>query len=342
MAKKIFVRGPNWIGDVVMATPVLRSLRRQFPQAQIHLGLRPYAVPIIEGFSEVDHIHSLPSGGVKGVLQTAKILRAFDFDLAILLTNSFGSALEARLGGIKRRRGYVGDGRSLLLTEPQKPLLDGKKRLPMPMAQFYFRLIEGLGCKMEAGESVYTLPVLQGDKDWVADWWSRHGGLPSGPLIGLNPGAKFGASKLWPSHRFAEAGDRMVEEWGGTLVLLGGPGEEELLAEIAALMKNPCINSLDELIPLAPLRAMIQSLACLLTTDTGPRAIAQALGVPSVVLMGPTHPGWTDLNNEKSVIVRHDVPCGPCHKKICDLDHRCMTEIEVDEVVVAVRTVMAQ
>ncbi|MFT7620568.1 MAG: heptosyltransferase-2 [Planctomycetota bacterium] len=331
MVKRIFVRGPNWVGDVVMATPILESLRDRFPGAEIHLGLRPYALPLMIGHPAVDAVHPLPGRGLGGIRQNARFLRSKQYDLAILLTNSFGSALEAFLARIPRRRGYVGDGRRLLLTEAVKPLMDDGARLPVPMAKFYFRVIEGLGCVL--GEAPYTLTISTADQEFVDQWLAKRAvRSDSGPIVGLNPGAKFGASKLWAADRFAALGDRLVREKGATVILLGGPGEENLLNQIAQKMNEDCLNSAEEIIPLSPLKAMVDRLDLLVTNDTGPRSIAQAQGTPAVVLMGPTHPGWTDLHNDQSVILRHDVICGPCHKKICDLDHRCMTMIEVDHV----------
>ncbi len=321
--QRIFVRGPNWLGDVVMATPVLRSLRQHFPQAEVQLGLRPYALPLLEGTGLVDELVPLDDHGLKGIWRTSRMLRERKCDLGILLTNSFGSALTLAVAGIPRRQGYRGEGRSFLLTDPVEPLMEKGRRKPVPMAQFYGRIVEGLGCSLD--DMRYELPVTAADQRWVDDWSKHHGLDPAEPWMALNPGAKFGSSKLWPAEHFAHLGDALHRDFHARLILLGGPGEEALLDSIEARMGAPCINTARNVIPLGPLRALMPRLALLVTTDTGPRAMAQAADLPHVVLMGPTHPGWTDLNNDKAAILRLDVDCGPCHRKICPLDHRCMT-----------------
>ena len=101
-------------------------------------------------------------------------------------------------------------------------------------------------------------------------------------------------------------------------------------------MRAPCVTSVGRVLGLGPLKALIRRLELLVTTDTGPRAIARAFGVPTVVLMGPTDPRWTAGDEATDVVIRHDVPCGPCHLPRCPTDHRCMTMISTDEVVAAV------
>lgn len=334
MPAHIYVRGPNWLGDVVMATPVLRALRRRFPESRIALGLRAYARPLLAGSPLVDDLIEVPlGGGLAARLAHLKDLRAARFDLGILLTNSFGSALDLALARVPRRRGYQGDGRGLLLNEGIAPLREGRRRQPIAMTLYYQRLVEGLGCELDDG--AYELPVAAADEAEASAFLARQGVTDDEILVGLNPGAKFGSSKLWLPDRFAALADRLGAQ-GARPVLLGGPGEEELLRSITRASTAPIVGGADDILPLGPLKALIRRLAVLVTTDTGPRAIAQAFAVPTVVLMGPTHPGWTDWNNQRARIIRRDVACGPCHKKVCDLDHRCMVGIEVDEVLRAV------
>ncbi len=331
MPDRIYVRGPNWLGDVVMATPVLRSLRRRFPDARIALGLRRYAMPLLEGSPLVDELIEVPARGWAARFRQARELRDRGFDLGILLTNSFGSALELFLARIPRRRGLVGDGRRLLLSEPVLPELAEGRRVPVPMTLFYLRVVAGLGVELD--DPRYELPVSQADEAAAADFLESQRIGAGETLVGLNPGAKFGSSKLWLPERFAALADRLVAA-GLRPILLGGPGEEGLLAEIAGLAASPPAGA-GVVLPLGPLKALIRRLALLVTTDTGPRAMAQAFSVPTVVLMGPTHPGWTDLNNERARVLRVEVPCGPCHEKVCHLDHACMTGIGVDGVMEA-------
>jgi heptosyltransferase-2 len=88
-------------------------------------------------------------------------------------------------------------------------------------------------------------------------------------------------------------------------------------------------------VPLDVLKPLVRRAAAMVTPDSGPRHVAVAFGVPTVVLMGPTDPGYTGRNLQRTTILRHDVECGPCHLPVCPLDHRCMTLITVDEVLAA-------
>ena len=315
-----------------MATPALRGLRAVFPEAEITLGLKPYVAPLLEGWAPIDRLMLLPAKGLARV--TA--MRREGFDLAVLLTNSFGSAIESRLAGIGRRLGYRGDGRAWLLTDrPRRPRDAAGGYRPTPMVRLYLDLVATLG---EVGDDEhYELPVSDPDEAHVRAWLEAQGWCEGQPLIGLNPGARFGASKLWRADRFAAVGQALEERSGARCVVLAGPGEEPLRDAISQAMGRPPLGAGAELLPLGPLKALIRRLALLVTTDSGPRAIAQAFDVPSVVVMGPTHPGWTDAQRAHSVIVRHDVPCGPCHLPRCPTDHACMERITVSEVLQAVQ-----
>ncbi|MEZ6194424.1 MAG: lipopolysaccharide heptosyltransferase II [Planctomycetota bacterium] len=343
--RRILVRCPNWVGDVVMATPAIRALRLAHPEARIDLAIKRYAAPVLAGWSRIDGIVELGpelGRGMRRVLRTARLYRAGDYDAILLLTNSLGTALEARLAGIPRRVGYAGEGRSPLLTErlPRGPKTRFGYREPEPMVDFYLRAAERLGAR--ADDLRYELEARPEDEAFARAWLERHD-LGDRPLIGLNPGAKFGSSKLWSPERFAAAADALVHETGGVAVVLGGPGEEPLLADIAGRMKERVVDSGRDLVPLGPLKALLPHLALLVTTDTGTRAMAQALGVPTVVVMGATHPGWTARNLERSRVLIHDVPCGPCHLKTCPQPtHRCMDLISVPEVIAAARGLLAR
>jgi len=165
---------------------------------------------------------------------------------------------------------------------------------------------------------------------------------PKKPLAALNPGAKFGSSKMWDPARFAEIGDRLVRERGLQVAILCAPDETAIARSIAGRMRERVFSTGEHVIPIPALRAFVERLSLLVTTDTGTRHLAVGLGVPSVVVMGSTHPGWTDWLMDRSRVVRHDVPCGPCHLKTCPLDHACMTLVGVDEVWEAVEAVLGR
>ena len=336
--ERVLVRLPNWVGDVVMATPALRALRRALPGARIAVALKDYVVPVISGATDVDLVIPIGSRGEKlprGAWSLARRLRAERFDAAILLTNSLTSAIPVCLARIPYRVGYSGDWRRPLLSERIDPRRgpDGA-RLPIPMTRFYLELLEHVGIPAAGPE--YELPVAAADRTAARRLLVGLGWDPKRPLAAINPGARFGSSKLWLPDRFAEVARRLVRDRDFQVVILCGPGEEEIAGQIARDAGEGVLDTSRSPAPLDVLRGLLDQVQLVVTTDTGPRHMATALGRPTVVIMGSTHPEWTAWNLERSRVLRHDVPCGPCHLRSCPTDHRCMTLVTVDEVLAAV------
>ncbi len=336
--RNILVRAPNWVGDLVMATGSFRDLRKNFPRARIAILLPPSRVPILEGAEYYDRLIPDPGSSPAAILKlSGKLLRG-NFDIALIYPNSFRTALVPFLGGIQERIGFCGDFiRCLLLTrivgEPDpswRPARPGPRLFPFPMAHRYSMLLEAIGAV-----SLDTRPSLQVSRNCEdrADRLRREMGIgPGEKLIGINPGASFGSSKLWPVDRFARLADLLSDRTGQRILILVGPGEEGIGRQIERGMREKPINTAGRPLDLDILKPFVRDLSLLVTTDTGTRHYAVAFQVPVVVVMGPTHPGFTAANLEETEVVRRDVPCGPCHLKTCPTDHRCMMLLEPEEV----------
>lgn len=335
--ERILVRLPNWVGDVVMATPALRALRRAFPGAWIAGALKGYVAPVLAGTSLLDEIIVLGENeerGPQGIWRVSRRLRARRFDAALLLTNSLTTALPPFLAGIRRRIGFTGDCRKPLLTHRRSPDRAGSRRRPVPMPAYYQQLLDLIG--VPPAGLAYELPLRDQDRKEAERALGELGWDPRRPLVALNPGARFGSSKLWFPERMAAVARALRDRRGWQPLVLCGPGEEELVAEICAQAGTGVLDGSRVRVDLTTLRGVLAQAALLVTTDTGPRHMAVALGCPTVVIMGPTHPGWTACNLERTLVLRHDVPCGPCHLKTCPLDHACMDRVTVEEVLAAV------
>lgn len=334
---RVLVRIPNWVGDVVMATPALRALRRACPGARITAMGRSYVIPLLSGSPLVDDLWPIERRDERlwgGCLPLARRIRSARFDAAILLANSFTSALPVALGRVPLRAGYGGGGRSLLINAPAKDdLIRRGVRRPKPMPLFYQGVLDAAG--IPSAGPAYELPPEPGDETQAERLVEQLSARSKGrPLVGLNPGARFGSSKLWDPVRFGELARRLSRA-GFAVLLITGPGEEDLARAVRqAAGEGLAVPS--GVVPLPVLRALARRLCVLVTNDTGPRHIAVAAGCPVVALVGPTFPEWTAWNLERSRVIRHAVPCGPCHLKTCPLDHACMDLITVDEVEAAV------
>jgi heptosyltransferase-2 len=324
-----------------MATSSFADARRAFPGARISILLKPGRERILEGSTDHDRIIHDPGGNGPGRLWAlARALRKERFDMAIVLPTSFRSALVPFLAGIPRRFGYGLNGRSLLLTDVLRPEMEGARRRPVPMPIFYSRVCELAG--IPAGDGRPRLSVTPACEERARAVRESLEIREGEPVIGLNPGASFGSSKLWPSEHFARLADLLTRRYGSRTMILVGPGEERIAEEIISRAETRPIYDPAVKIGLDVLKPVVRDLKLLVTTDTGPRHYAVAFGTPVVCVMGSTDPRYTALNLERTEVVRHDVPCGPCHLKTCPIDHRCMVGIGPEEVVERVEALHAR
>lgn len=338
--QRILVVQPNWVGDAVMATPTLRALRERFGDAHIAYLMRRYVKPLYTGMPWADQLITYRTGRTrakagKGMFDLAMRLRAGNFDTAILLTNSFKTALLCRMARIPRIVGYERDGRAFLLTDRLLAVKERGKFVPTPIVKYYLGIAHYLGSHHR--DLSLQLFVTDAEKREAATVLARAGldesierpattaGAP--PLVLLNPGAQYGAAKCWPAEYFAELADRLVEEHGARVLVSSAPRERAIVEAINRRTRHPAYDLGRFGLTLGALKEIIRRCDLVVSNDTGPRHIAAAFGVPVVTLFGPTHPEWTEtyFSRERKLAVK--VFCGPCQKKNCPLDHRCMARL---------------
>ncbi len=317
--ERVLVRAPNWIGDVVLSLPALRDLRRAFPAARLSVLARPWVAELYHAVPEVDEI--VPS---RGHLADARCLRG-RFDLAVLLPNSFATALVVRVAGVAERWGYATDGRALLLTRSCRVPDAARRR---SQVYYYRAMLEGLGLATDgvADASLACPPV------WAAEGAAQL--VDDGPWIGVNPGAAYGTAKRWLPERFAAAADQLARRLGAKVAIVGGAAERPIGEEIAALLQAPSRVLAGET-TLSGLLGVLSQLRLLLTNDSGPMHLAAALGTPLVAIFGSTDWRETAPVGRQAVVVREEVDCAPCLLRECPIDHRCMTRVSADRVVEA-------
>ncbi len=327
---------------MIAATAALRCMRANYPRAHIALLLKAYVRPVIAHAPWADEVVEVdPRGGLAGLLATAKRLRrAPPYDLALLLTQSFHSALLARLARAKRRVGHARDGRRLLLTDAVPWPGRGENPRLVPKVQVYSSLLEHLGCEGAADRrpEVFTAPEDEAQAEKLLAARGREAGRL---LLAIVPGAAYGASKLWPPARFAAVADALAASRGLQAAVLTGPGEEPIAAEIAQAMKSRPITFREGEVPFGALKAIVRRCALMICNDTGPRHLAIAYNIPVVVLMGPTSPVVTDSDYPRTKILRQDLPCAPCYLRRCPTDHRCMTLITPEMALSAAETLLS-
>jgi heptosyltransferase II len=325
---------PNWIGDVVMATPAIRAVRARFPQAHLAAVCRPYVSAVLDGAPWFDDVilhdktgpHDRRSFGVIGKL------RGVRFDAAVLFPNSFRSALLAWLGGCRRRIGFARYGRSMLLTDRLRPVTDAYGRItPAPIIDDYNRLVKPIG--IDAPGYRMELFTTPGDETAAHQIWAeaKLDRLPE--VIGFNSGGAFGAAKHWPVEYFAKLAQEFVDRRGSGVMILCGPNERDIARQIVNRANRAQVISLAERdVSVGLTKACVRRLDLLITTDSGPRHFAAAFDRPVVTLFGPTFIAWTETYYPKARNLQENVPCGPCQQRVCPLDHRCMRDLSVAKV----------
>lgn len=338
---KVAVFLPNWVGDLVMATPTLRALRRKFRGNTKIVGIvRPYLKGLLKGTSWLDELWDfLPGGGAPSVRFWALVsrIRQERFDLGLLLPNSLRTAVLAALGGIRHRVGYARDGRSWLLTHPVPPERQARRIRPVPMVEYYLRLAEAVGCPKESFHlELATTPEEERSADQV---WQRFGwSLEQRPVI-LNCSGAFGVAKLWPGEYFAQLAQRLVDDLGQQVLVFCGPQERDRARRIAQLSGRPNVFSMaDQPMDFGTAKAVLRRARIMVSTDSGPRHIAAAFGVPVVTLYGPLLPIWSQNPTQRGIdLMVQELECLGCGRSTCPFGHHaCMRRLSVDRVFEAV------
>jgi len=340
---RICVRAPNWVGDTVMATPALRALRQRFTGAHITVVARSSVAPVLRGapwFDDVIVYEAKARPPYREFLQCAGRLRKGDYQLGLVLPNSFSSALMFRLGGVKQRIGYARDGRSFLLTDAvPRPMTNGRFR-PTYMVDYYLALCERLG--VDTVERETQLPFSATDRLRADDIMKARGLEPERLLFLMHPGGAYGPSKHWPPARFSRLAELLQSQHGAQVAIIGGPDSDVISQEIVRGSSARNANLVGSEIDLHLLKCVVARSSLLVSTDSGPRHYGVALNVPTVCVMGPTHPGYSTSSRPNDHVVRLDVDCGPCQRKVCPRDHRCMEGITAEMVFGACSQALSQ
>jgi heptosyltransferase-2 len=336
---------PNWIGDVVMATPAIRAVRDAFPAAELVAVCKPYVADVLAGAPWFAHTVLADKRGPKSqrLFAVARDLRALQIDSALLFPNSLRTAILAKLGGCKRLVGFSRYARGWLLHTKLYAKTDARGRfVPSPAIDDYNRLAVALGThnpgyRME----LFTTPADNANAEAV---WQRFALHRYSRVVALNPGAAFGAAKHWGSDHFAQlARDLAQHERCGVLVLCG-PSERAIARQIAEASRSPHVYSLsDTALSLGLTKAIVRRADLLVTTDSGPRHFAAAFNRPVVSLFGPTHIEWTQTYFAREICLQKKLDCGPCQQRVCPLGHhRCMRELTPAEVFTAAVRLLAR
>lgn len=336
--KNIIVRMPNWLGDLIMATPVLADLRAYWPEATITAMCQSGLATVLKHDPNLDEVYGFkrPSGWIPHQQHWDIIekLRHGKYDLGVLLTNSFSSAWWFWMGNVKKRVGYAGNVRNLLLSKavPFPPKVESQH-----LVITYKMLLGSLNIPLS--QTAPRLYITPEERDAAADLLKRCGAIVGkDTIVGINPGAAYGTAKCWLPDRFHDVTRRLIEDPKIRVVYFGDSAGAPVVNEICKDLPEQVINMAGKT-NLRELMALVNSCSAFLTNDSGPMHMAAALGIPLLALFGSTSDVKTGPYGIGKVIHKH-VDCSPCYKRVCPIDFRCMKRIEVDEVYNELRKIL--
>jgi heptosyltransferase-2 len=331
---------PNWVGDVAMATPVLRAVRRHFgADARIVGIMQPYLADLLGGtdwLSEQWYFDPRSKQPETRRWALVQRIRRERLDMVVLLSNSFSTAVTAWLGGAKERVGYVRYGRRPLLTRKIHPQRAGGRIVAEPMVDYYLRLARAVGCGPESRR--LELATTEADERLAGEVWRKLGLRTDGRVITLNSSGAYGGAKLWPVEHFGRLARRVVDELDHDVLVMCGPKERQIARDVVSHSGSERVfSSADGPIGLGVAKACIRRGRLMVSTDSGPRHVAAALDKPVVTLFGPMPPIWTENPTQRAINLHLDLDCIGCHKRTCPLGHhRCMRDLSVETVFAAV------
>lgn len=326
---RTLVVAPSWIGDAVLSHPLLVRLKHLDPQGTIDVLAAPWVLPVYRRMPEVAQAIALPFGhGDLALAARRRFARRLPpHDRAVVLPNSFKSALIPWHAGIRVRTGYRGEMRYGLVNDMRS--LD-EAALPL-IVERYYALADPAGVPLARP---VPQPRLRVDAAARAATVAKYGADLSRPVAAFAPGAEYGPAKRWPPRHFAQLARTLVE--GGCAVwLMGSSKDAQITAEIQRLSGGACVDlagrtSLDEAIDLMSLASRV------VTNDSGLMHVAAALDRRTAAIFGSSSPAFTPPLSPNARVVSLRLSCSPCFARVCPLGHtHCLETLPPDEVLAA-------
>ena len=328
MTGKTIVYLPNWLGDMVMATPFLAALRKQSPERELWAIGQSKAMHLYDGLELFDRFIPNDSKDVVAFLDRVSMLRTMKFDQGIVLPHSFRAALLLFLGSVHERVGYSRNSRGFMLTRALK-----RPAELVATGEEYLRILDALGA--ERSSDAPSLKVTD-DEEQRFDQRYTHVGAD---YVAFIVGAQYGPSKRWPASHFSELADMIVSKYSKKVYIL--PGKHEM--DLARRVQDAVSSKEDvhvEVMDIAELKVCLSRACLVVSNDTGPRHIADALGRPTIAILGPMDARYTDYAARSTHRVFKEVACRPCNSKKCEKNHECMKGISAQEVFAKVEEIL--
>ena len=320
---KVLVVGPSWAGDMVMAQSLFKTLKNNHPDCQIDVLAPGWTFSLLDRMPEVLSSIEMPLGhGKLGIVQRIKLgkhLRSRNYDQAILLPNSWKSALTPFFANIPQRTGYIGECRWGLLNDIRR--LD-KKLLPMTVQRFVALAYP----QQSATTPEIPVPAFAINSANIAKISEQFTLESSERILALCPGAEYGPAKRWPAEYYAEIAKKKHKQ-GWQIWLFGSEKDKPVTTLINQESGNKCIDfsGLTTLPEAVDLMSLVDTV---ITNDSGLMHVAAALNKKMIALYGSSDPNFTPPLNDKARIISLGLNCSPCFKRECPLGHtNCLNNL---------------
>ncbi len=332
---RTLVISPNWIGDAVMAQPLLQLLKAANPDRPIDVLAPPAVSPVWRQMAEVAEVLETPfrhgSLQLKERWRYARLLRQRGYADAYILPNTLKYALIPWLAGIPRRVGYKGESRYGLIN-----VMHYDDTPPRPMVPFYAALADAPGMPLRRG---LPKPRMTASDAQVNAACAKAGLDPARPLVVFAPGAEFGGAKRWPPAHFGQLARHILErDPHAQVALLGSPKDADTCNEVLAAASSaaaapPGLVSLAGKTSLSDAVALIARAAGVVSNDSGLLHVASALNRPVIAIYGPTDPDHAPPFSDLAASISLRLECSPCRQRECPLGHQnCMHGISAGQV----------
>ncbi|MDP1996584.1 MAG: lipopolysaccharide heptosyltransferase II [Gallionella sp.] len=326
--QKVLVIAPSWVGDCMLMQPMLMRLKQRHPDCRIDVFAPPWTAALLRAMPEVHEVivNPFPHGALQlaARYQLGKQLRAAHYDQAVVLPNSWKSALVPFFANIPLRTGFTGESRHILLNDIRK--LD-KQKLPL-MVERFAQLAEKKQSAIPRPLANPRLVISEAQR--VAALRKLNLTLDQ-PVAVFCPGAEYGPAKRWPAAYYAEIARRLLQR-GYAVWLIGSAKDKAVADEIDGLAGSRC----DNLCGSTDLDDAIALLACaqlVISNDSGLMHLAAALDRPMLALFGSSSPQFTPPLSAQAQVIKLDIECSPCFKRECPLGHfNCMMQLTPDTV----------
>ena len=328
---------PNWVGDLTMATPMLRALHQQYSDCRLIGVMKPHLIGVLEDAPWLSE--SIPCvhqrwKGTNGFFETTRRLRERDLDIIISLRATLRGALMVRASGAGLKLGLhtKSFARFYHMTSDEAHRDTSGVR---SVVDRYLDLASLMNCDVENRR--LELFFTDEHRSLVDEFLTQNATLDPNRLVIMNSGAAGGKNRHWPVERFRAVARQLVDAYGYSVIVNCGPAERDDARKIAESVNRPEVVSLADAPDLSFgfLKALLSRASVLVTTDSGPRHVAAAVGTPVVAILGPIDPRTTHNYNPNELIAQSSgLDCQPCNSNRCRLESvKCMDQISVSQVV---------